>query len=150
MLGDVVFGIDEESMETVVLNMLGERSMSLAIAEGLTGGVMAARLSEIDQRMAIFRGGTVATEIENHNVDGQTAGSTAAIQARQTFGTDIGLAVATARPQDEQPRATVYVCLDINGASHKQTVSLPGDRNRFRNYAVINALNFLRRTLMGR
>ena len=150
MLGDVIFGLDEESMETVVLNMLGERGMSLAIAEGLTGGVMASRLSDVDQRMAIFRGGTVGTGIETNERGGEAAAAEAASKARQDFGTDVGLAVATARPQDEQPRATVYVCLDINGASHTQTVSLPGDRNRFRNYAVINALNFLRRTLMGR
>ena len=148
MLGDVIFGIDEESMETVVLNILSERGMSLAIAEGLTGGVMASRLSEIDQRMAIFRGGTVGTEIENHDLGGEAAASAAATQARQRFGTDVGIAVATARPQDEQPRATVYVCLDIKGEAYTQLVSLPGDRNRFRNYAVINALNFLRRTLM--
>ena len=148
MLGDVIFGIDDESMETVVLNMLGERGMSLAITEGLTGGVMASRLSEIDQNMAIFRGGTVATDIENHDLGGEAAASASAAQARQSFGTNVGIAVATARPQDEQPRATVYVCLNIDGKAYTQTVSLPGDRNRFRNYAVINALNFLRRTLM--
>lgn len=150
MLGDVIFGIDEETMESVVLNMLGERGMSLAIAEGLTGGVMAARLSEIDQRMAIFHGGSVGTAIEDAEQGGEAAAAEAATQARERFGTDVGLAVATARPQDEQPRATVFVCLDINGTAHSQTVSLPGDRNRFRNYTVINALNFLRRTLMGR
>ena len=149
MLGDVIFGIDKESMETVVLDMLGERGMTLAVAEGLTGGVMASRLSEIDQRMAIFRGGSVGTEIEDDSRGGEECATEATAKVRQTFGTDVGLAVATARRRDEQPRATVYVCLDINGLSHTQTVSLPGDRNRFRNYAVINALNFLRRTLMG-
>ena len=149
MLGNVIFGIDEESMETVVLNMLGERGMTLAIAEGLTGGVMASRLSDVDQRMAIFRGGTVGTDIEDSGKGGEACAAEAAAKTRQIFGTDVGLAVATAGRQDEQPRATVYVCLDINGTSYTQTVSLPGDRNRFRNYAVINALNFLRRTLMG-
>ena len=149
MLGNVIFGIDEESMETVVLNMLGERGMTLAIAEGLTGGVMASRLSDVDQRMAIFRGGTVGTDIEDSGKGGEACAAEAAAKTCQIFGTDVGLAVATARRQDEQPRATVYVCLDINGTSYTQTVSLPGDRNRFRNYAVINALNFLRRTLMG-
>ena len=148
LLGDVIFGVDDESMETVALNMLGERGMTLAIAEGLTGGVMASRLSEVDQRMAIFRGGTVGTEIENQEIGGEAAAAEAATEARRAYATDIGLAVATARRQDEQPRATVYVCLDIDGSAYTQTVSLPGDRNRFRNYAVINALNFLRRTLM--
>ena len=37
--------------------------------------------------------------------------------------------------------------LAIGEGQFGQTVSLPGDRNRFRNYAVINVLNFLRKTL---
>jgi nicotinamide-nucleotide amidase len=149
MLGDIIFGIDDESMETVILNMLGERGMTLAVAEGLTGGVLSSRLSEIDQRMAIFRGGTINTDIENGERPGGECATEAAAKVRQDFGTDVGLAVATARPQDEQPRGSVFVSLDINGTPYTQTVSLPGDRNRFRNYAVINALNFLRKTLVG-
>jgi nicotinamide-nucleotide amidase len=149
LLGDVIFGVDDESMETVILNMLGERGMTMAVAEGLTGGVLSSRLSEIDQRMAIFRGGTVGTEIEDGERGGEACAMEAAAKVRQGFATDVGLAVATARPRDEQPRGSVFVSLDINGTPHTQTVSLPGDRNRFRNYAVINALNFLRKTLKG-
>ena len=147
LLGDVVFGIDDESMETVVLNMLGERGLTLAVAEGMTGGVLSARLSEIDQRMAIFRGGTVSGNLENAEQPGADSAAEAAAGARRDFRTDIGLAVVAARRRDEQPRGTVFLNLAIGAAQHAQTISLPGDRNRFRNYAVISVLNFLRKTL---
>ena len=38
ILGDLVFGVDDESMEKVVLKLLGERDLTLAVAESVTGG----------------------------------------------------------------------------------------------------------------
>ena len=147
LLGDVIFGVDDESMETVVLNMLAERGLTLAVAEGLTGGVLSARLSEIDQPMAIFLGGIVSGDLENAEQPGADSAAEAAASVRCDFRTDVGLAVIAARRQDEQPRGTVFLNLAIGDAQYPQTVSLPGDRNRFRNYAVISVLNFLRKTL---
>ena len=147
LLGDVIFGIDEESMETVVLNMLGARGLTLAVAEGMTGGVLSARLSDIDHGMAIFRGAAVRSHLTNTEQPGVDSAAEAATSVRREFGTDVGLAVAAAQAWDKQPPGTIFMNLAIGAAQHAQTVSLPGDRNRFRNYAVINVLNFLRKTL---
>ena len=149
LLGDVIFGVDDESMETVVLNMLGARGLTLAVAEGLTGGVLSARLSEVDQRMAIFRGGAVRGDLQHGDRPGADKAAEAAAGVRRDFGTDVGLAVVAAERHDEEPPGTVFMNLAIGGTQHAGKVSLPGDRNRFRNYAVINVLNFLRRTLTG-
>ncbi|MBT5897270.1 MAG: CinA family nicotinamide mononucleotide deamidase-related protein [Rhodospirillaceae bacterium] len=148
LLGDVIFGVDEESMETVVLNLLEARGLTLAIAEGMTGGVLSARLSEIDHGLTVFRGGAVRGEMEDGERPGADSAAAAAIGARRDFGTDVGLAVTAARAHDEQPPGTVFMNLAMGEAQYAQTVSLPGDRARFRNYAVINVLNFLRKTLM--
>ena len=139
LLGDIIFGVDGQTMETVVLEMLRERGLTLAVAEGLTGGVLAARLSDMDEAMTIFRGGAFRGVMAN--------ASQAATAVRHDFGADVGLAVVAAQASDEQPAGTVFMHLDIRGGQHTQTVSLPGDRARFRNYAVINVLNFLRKTL---
>ena len=147
LLGDVIFGIDDESMETVVLNMLGARGLTLAVAEGMTGGVLSARLSEIDHGMSIFRGATVRSHLANAEQPGADSAAEAAAGVRCDFGTDVGLAVVAAQARDEQPPGTIFMGLAISAAQHAQTVSLPGDRNRFRNYAVINVLNFLRKSL---
>ena len=147
LLSDVIFGVDEESMEVVVLNMLGARGLTMAIAEGLTGGVLAARLSEIDHRMAIFRGAAVSADFATADRPAADSAAAAAAQVRRDFGTDVGLAVVAARTHEEQPSRRVFMNLAIGEARYAQSVALPGDRNRFRNYAVINVLNFLRQTL---
>ena len=147
LLGDIIFGVDDQSMETVVLDMLGARGLTLAVAEGLTGGVLSARLSEVDRRMATFLGGAVSGELENRVQAGADKAAEAAARVRRDFGTDVGLAVVAARRDDERPPGTVFLNLLIGEAQYAATVSLPGDRNRFRNYAVISVLNFLRRTL---
>ncbi|MBT7756000.1 MAG: CinA family nicotinamide mononucleotide deamidase-related protein, partial [Rhodospirillaceae bacterium] len=89
LLGDVIFGVDEESMETVVLNLLEARGLTLAIAEGMTGGVLSARLSEIDHGLTVFRGGAVRGEMEDGERPGADSAAAAAIGARRDFGTDV-------------------------------------------------------------
>ncbi len=152
LLGDIIFGIDEETMESVVLGMLGARGMTLAVAEGLTGGVLSARLSEIDHGMTVFRGGAVSPELNGAGQSGADSADSAARAAdhiRGEFTADVGLAVAAAQTREEQSSGTVYMHLAIGEGQYAGTVALPGDRNRFRNYAVINVLNFLRKTLTG-
>ena len=59
LLGDVIFGLDEQSMEVVVLERLRRKGLTLAAAETLTGGLLAARLSATDPTMEIFRGARI-------------------------------------------------------------------------------------------
>src|SRR5436305_2093215 len=59
-LGDLVFGVDDEEMQHVVLRLLAEKKMSLGCAESATGGQIASRLTSISGSSAWFRGGVVA------------------------------------------------------------------------------------------
>ena len=147
ILGDVVFGVDEESMELVVLKNLRQQRLTLAVAEGLTGGVLSARLSEIDYDMTTFRGGTVSGELEDCKGTGAKIAEEAAARVRRNFGADVGIAVAAERNDQEKSGGTIFLGLSMSDAHYSTTTSLPGDRARFRNYAVINVLNFLRKTL---
>jgi nicotinamide-nucleotide amidase len=161
----VIFGVDEQSMEVVVLDQLKALGLTLAVAESLTGGLMAARLTEMDPDMITFRGGTVG------NAKGKTGGNKspsslssastpsssgadlaaeAAEEVRQTFATDAGLAVTAPQPGEDHPPGTVFMHLALANTHHTGTVALPGDRARFRNYAVINVLNFVRKALTQR
>ena len=151
LIGDVIFGIDDQSMEVVVLDLLGQRGLSLAVAEGLTGGVLSARLSEVDHDLATFLGGRVGGDVGGKPVDQLRSGADIAAEAakdvRHDFGANLGLAVIAAQAHDGQAPGTVFMHLAMDRAQHGGTVSLPGDRARFRNYAVINVLNFLRKIL---
>jgi nicotinamide-nucleotide amidase len=71
--------------------------------------------------------------------------------ARQALKADVALAttgVAGPAEQEGQPVGTVFLGLAMKGVSEAQQVQLPGDRQRIRQYAVISAVNLLRRRLM--
>ena len=63
-LGDAVFGVDEQTLEDVVLALLAARGEQLVVVEGGTGGRLAARLAEADQGRGVFRGGQIKSAAE--------------------------------------------------------------------------------------
>ena len=159
-LGDVVFGIDGETMESVVIDMLRDKGLTLGIAESLTGGLMGARFTAVPGASDVFRGGVVsyASDVkfsllgvpEGPVVTAQAAQAMAE-GARRALGADVGLAttgVAGPAEQEGQPVGTVFLGLAMDGGCEAQQVKLPGDRLRIRQYAVISAVNLLRKRLM--
>jgi nicotinamide-nucleotide amidase len=160
ILGDVIFGVDAETMESVVIDMLRDRGLSLGIAESLTGGLMGTRFTAVPGASDVFRGSIVsyASDVkfsllgvpEGPVVTAQAAQAMAE-GARRALGADVGLAttgVAGPAEQEGQPVGTVFLGLAMDGASEAQQVKLPGDRQRIRQYAVISAVNLLRKRLM--
>ena len=59
-LGDIIFGVDDETMEDVVAAQLLERGLTLAVAESVTGGLIASRLVGVAGASKWFRGGVVS------------------------------------------------------------------------------------------
>ncbi|NIR36864.1 MAG: CinA family nicotinamide mononucleotide deamidase-related protein, partial [Actinobacteria bacterium] len=59
IIGDVVFGLDDDTMESVVLDHLRGRGLTLALAESLTGGLIASRLTAHPGSSGVFRGGVI-------------------------------------------------------------------------------------------
>jgi nicotinamide-nucleotide amidase len=159
--GDIVFGLDDQTMEAVVAGLLGGRGLTLGLAESLTGGLIASRLVDVPGASGWFRGCVVsyATDVK-HDVlevpDGPVVSGPAAVAmaegARTVLGSDVGLAVTgVAGPdeQDGQPVGTVFAA--IAGLASEPAVvemHLPGDRPRVRQYAAISALDLLRRSLL--
>ncbi len=159
LLGDLVFGVDEQTMESVVLDLLRDRGLSLGVAESLTGGLMGARFTSVPGASDVFRGGIVsyASEVkfsllgvpEGPVVSAEAAQAMAAGACR-ALGADVALAttgVAGPAEQEGQPVGTVFLGLSMDGATEAQQVQLPGDRQRIRQYAVISAVNLLRKRL---
>jgi nicotinamide-nucleotide amidase len=150
ILGDLIFGVDTQTLESVVLDMLRERGMTLAVAESLTGGIMAARLSEIDPAMQVFRGARIANGVDgagNPRPAPEDRATGAAQRARGDFATDVGIAAIAPDADEGHPPGAVFLGLAIGNQVHADRVALPGDRPRLRNYSVISLLNYLRKTL---
>lgn len=60
ILGDVVYGIDVDSLEEVVVKGLTERGLTLATAESCTGGLLGKRLTDVPGASACYVGGVVS------------------------------------------------------------------------------------------
>lgn len=153
VIGDVIFGVDDQSMESVVLERLQHRGLRLAVAESATAGLMAQRLAA-RREAAAFAGGLLLPDAaargrlldlapEAPELDVVAA---LARGARTAFGAEIGLATLPASSADAVP-GTVHTALCLDDEVETRSFRLPGDPARVREYAVISALDFLRRRL---
>lgn len=158
-LGDIVFGVDGDTMESVVLDLLRSKGWSLGLAESVTGGLVGARITGISGSSEVFRGSIVsyATEVKQTVLGvapGPVVTETAALEmahgARRVLGADVALAltgVAGPGEQDGMPAGTLCVGLVWPDGELTRSLRLPGQREQMRQFSVISSLDLLRRTL---
>ena len=158
-LGDIIFGVDNETMEDAVATRLLQRGATLAVAESVTGGLIASRLVNVVGASRWFRGGVVSyssnvkyelLKVPRGPVVSPEAARAMASGVRTLLGADVGLSVTgVAGPgeQDGQTAGTVFVGIAISDDVHDLALRLPGDRPRVRAYSAISALDGLRRAL---
>ena len=162
VVGDVVFGTDDDTMESVVLGMLRARGLTLGLAESVTGGFVGGRITNVAGSSSVFRGGVVsyASEVKFDllGVDrGPVVSENAAVQmaagARRVLGCDVALALTgVAGPDEQDGRAVGTLCVAValpDGSTVSGTWMMPPARDQMRQMSVITALDFLRRTLIS-
>lgn len=150
-----------------VLRLLGERDATLAVAESLTGGLVAAELTGVPGASRSFLGSVTAyaTPLKERllGVDGGLLAARGAVQAqvaremaegvRRVLGADWGAAttgVAGPDPQDGQPVGTVFVAVaGPGGAARVAPLRLVGDRTGIRRASVAAVLELLAECLRG-
>jgi nicotinamide-nucleotide amidase len=147
LLGDVVFGIDEQSMETVVLDLLHRRGLTVAAAETITGGILSARMSAADAAMETFRGARIGSDKEAASGPPEQRAAAGAAQVRSELGARVGLAAVAPEAAEGYKPGSVFLAADIDGTLHTENVMLQPDRRRMREFSVISLLNLLRRNL---
>ncbi len=162
IIGPLVFGIDEENMETVVLKELVNQGLTLATAESMTGGLIASRLTDIPGSSQAFLGSVVsyanAVKHEVLNVpDGPVVSEQAVLSmARgvcEVLGADVSVAVtgvAGPEPQEGNRPGLVWIGTSVDGEVEAVEVQFPYDRTMARQLTVITALDILRRRLIKR
>jgi nicotinamide-nucleotide amidase len=149
-----------------IISLLKKRGETLATAESLTGGLVAATIVDVPGASAVFRGGLVAyaTELKaalvgvpndllkaRGPVDPDVARALAR-GARERCGADWGLAttgVAGPDPQDGHPVGRVYVAVSGPGVDEVRELTLTGDRPAIRAGSVAAVLVLLEDTLVS-
>ena len=158
-LGEIIFGVDDETMEHAIATRLLDKGLTLGVAESVTGGLIASRLVNVIGASKWFRGGVVsyASEVKFDvlgvpvgPVVSPEAAEAMAIGAAKLLGSDVGLSVtgvAGPEEQDGHPAGTVFVGIAIGDNVSHVALRLPGDRPRIRAYSAISALDALRKAL---
>jgi nicotinamide-nucleotide amidase len=172
-MGEAVFSSHGESLEEVVLLMLGLRHMTLAAAESCTGGLLAERLTAVPGASRYFLGGAVVyadalktefADVPEEMVRAEGPVSEAVARAlaegiRKRTGATVGASITGIAgpgpgadgPDAQKPIGLVYVGVSFAGAEAEVVeLRLMGDRERIRWWASQHALEMLRRGLLER
>ncbi|MEX0767815.1 MAG: competence/damage-inducible protein A [Microthrixaceae bacterium] len=165
LLGDLVFGVDDDTMESVVLQMLASRDLTLGVAESLTGGMIGSRISAIPGASKVFLGSIVsyASEVKFKLLDvptgpvvSESAALAMALGAQKVLGSDVGIsATGVAGPESAEGLKPGTVCVAVvigdpstDGSAFTQQLHLPGGRTQVREFTVITLLAMLRHELI--
>jgi nicotinamide-nucleotide amidase len=162
IIGPVVFGVDDDTMESVLLDQLKQQGLTIALAESLTGGMISSRLCDVPGASAAFRGSIVsyASDVK-HGLLGVPDGpvvSEAAAKAMvegacRVLGADVGIAVTGVAGPDSQEGeepGVVFMATLVDGEVVSTRAKFPFDRNRMRQFTTITVLNALRLRLEAR
>jgi nicotinamide-nucleotide amidase len=166
ILGDSVYGENDDDLAAIVLALARDSSMKIAVAESCTGGLLGARLTAVPGASSVFAGGVIAYAnsvkeshlgVTPHMLEQHGAVSEAAVLAmctgvRQRFGTEIAVSVSgVAGPGGgtaQKPVGTVWVATNVGDSVRSARRVLPGTRTEIRERAAQMALDLLRKELL--
>jgi nicotinamide-nucleotide amidase len=153
-------GPSARELAAEVLRLLREAGWTLATAESLTGGLVAAALTDVPGSSQSFRGGVVsyATDLKarllgvdvsilaEHGAVYAPVAAAMAAGVRERLGATVGVAttgVAGPDSQDGQPPGTVHIAVSLADDTIVRTIALSGDRDEVRRLAVERVLGLL-------
>ncbi|HEV3436330.1 MAG TPA: competence/damage-inducible protein A [Gemmata sp.] len=164
-LGELVFGVEEEELQDVVVRLLTEKQQSLASAESITGGLVAHRVCLVPGASNHFHGGIVSYTdevkarelgvprklLEQFGAVSEPVARAMAEGVRAKFGTDLGIATTGyAGPSggtEENPVGTAYVGLAHKSGCEVTRYGWLGTRYEIMSRTAKLALNLVRMRL---
>ena len=164
LIGDIVWGCDEETLEVIVGKLLSEKRLTLATTESCTGGLLASTITDVPGSSDYFKGGLITYTneaktsygvkhdlIERYGAVSPQVAADMARAARAGLAADIGIGITgVAGPAEIEgkPAGTVFIAID----SEKERRSIEGHypplRHQVKHRAVYHALFELRKMLL--
>lgn len=166
-LGLDIYGIDDETLESVVGRLLRDQRKTIAIAESVTSGLVGDRITDVPGSSDYFLGGVIAYSndakidllcvprelIRDHGAVSEEVARAMAEGARNRFGADIAVSLTgIAGPgggSEEKPVGLVYIGLAWDGGSEAKAYHFGDRRAIVKQRAAQTALDVVRRHLLG-
>jgi nicotinamide-nucleotide amidase len=165
-LGDAIFSRKGETIEQIVSYLLQMRSMTLAVAESCTGGLLAERITSLSGSSRYFLGGAVVYSnalktqfanvpkalINQHGAVSREGAASMAEGIRKRCLSSYGIGITgVAGPSggtEQKPVGLVYIGLAGEEGTQVVERNFLGDRKRIRQFATQQALEMIRRALL--
>jgi nicotinamide-nucleotide amidase len=162
-----VFSEDGRELPEVVVHLLRDRALTIGLAESCTGGLLAARLTQVPGASAVLERGFVtyanrakveelgvdAALLEGHGAVSPEVAAAMAAGARRAARADVGVGITGVAGPDggtpEKPVGLVFVATDGAAGTRVRRAVFPGARERVRHQATQVALEMIRRGLLG-
>jgi nicotinamide-nucleotide amidase len=166
LLGEYIYGVDDETLESVVVNLLVRKNLRLALAESCTGGAIANRITNVPGSSKAFLAGVVsysneskteilgvpAEMIHKHGAVSPEVAEAMARGAAERTGAEIAVSVTGIAGPDggsaEKPVGLVYIGLRTpDGVSSTRNFYV-GGRQGVKDRSVQTALDTIRTYLL--
>ena len=166
LLGDYIFGSDDDTLAGLVGRLLINSKMTLSLAESCSGGLLSDLITDIPGSSNYYRGGLVVYSREAKenllNIDrelleheGEVSAATTELMAdrvRILFNTDIGVGITgIAGPESDSsghPVGQVFIAVSSRDNIISRELKLIGDRRAIKERASQIALDLVRKTLI--
>ncbi len=166
-LGEYIYGVNNESLEEVVVSKLKQYNESIGIAESCTGGMLAATLTGVPGVSDLFPLGITTYSNESKvkilGVSEETIRQKGAVSSetaiemakriRALSNTTIGVGVTGIAGHTggsiEKPVGLIYIAIDYRGEIHHIKKQLFGKRNEIRRRATNHSLDLIRKVVKG-
>jgi nicotinamide-nucleotide amidase len=166
IIGEAVWGADDDTLEAAIGTLLNERALTLATMESCTGGLLASTITDVPGSSVYFRGGYVAYTarvkmglgvsadlIEQYGTVSDECAAEMARAARSNADAGVGLSVTGVAGPEElegKPPGRIHLAVDDGGPGLSISYTYNQGRAANKRRAVTSALALLRRALLAR
>ncbi|MBM9603235.1 CinA family nicotinamide mononucleotide deamidase-related protein [Desulfopila inferna] len=167
LLGSVVYGKNQETMEAVVGKLLKKKKLKLAVAESCTGGLLSHKITKVPGSSSYYLGGitTYANSMKTkflhvpkkmlnqHGAVSREVAETMAASVRKITGADLSLSITgIAGPEggsEEKPVGTVYIGMAGSSYCSASRFQFEGSREQIQEITAVMGLDQVRRYLLN-
>ncbi len=165
LIGDLIYGYNDDKMESIVGQLLKKQNATLSTAESCTGGYLAHLITSVPGSSEYYKGSIISyansvktallgvkeIDLETYGAVSEQVVTAMAEGVRKIMGTDYALATSGIAGPDggtpEKPVGTVWIALASASGTKTKLLTLGNNRQRTINMTAMNVLSLLRKEI---